>query len=297
MRGHKIFCGTLPIRRCDSHHQDCMKHCSEHCFIVFSLLFLFVNLIYLFSYQVAVFGGHLLYGKYVSVHKRKLGKCERIYVWPTIHQTRCRYSAVRGAEKQGQSSAWKQNWQLEVRPDPLNCLSLRFDYKDRAMDFGNFCKNFCKSGKSSEKAPNFLLDMAGWMVDLRSYLSALKVNNLIYTPCQEAFELEMRREYLSSAADGNMITNFAWKRCLVRAEFDGKLINAGRDVLYEKLSIEALPRQLDSGNSRGDVYFWPRSNQDVDGAAHHALESKYSCSYRMEGNRSDVFCKLWVVCN
>lgn len=73
----------------------------------------------------------------------------------------------------------------------------------------------------------------------------------------------------------NRNENYAWKRCLVVAEFEMKIKNVDKNMSYNENPIQVLPRQLQFANGRGDVYFPPRCSQDVDGTLHHLMESKY----------------------
>lgn len=70
-------------------------------------------------------------------------------------QARCRYRAVRRAEKHGESSVWKQNRKLEVTSDSLQCLTLRSAYEDWDTDD----KTLFKRGNSGKEHPNYVWDV------------------------------------------------------------------------------------------------------------------------------------------
>lgn len=69
---------------------------------------------------------------------------------------------IQGAEKQGQSSAWKLNRDSEVTCDHLECFSLSSSLGDRDRDD----ENFWKSGESAKEIPIHELDVAQCLVYL-----------------------------------------------------------------------------------------------------------------------------------
>lgn len=63
--------------------------------------------------------------------------------------------------------------------------------------------------------------------------------------------------HVSSVADRHRVTNFPWKRCPVKTEFERDLISEDRHVRHEKNWIEYLCRQLHFANEKKYVYFRP----------------------------------------
>lgn len=82
------------------------------------------------------------------------------------------------------------------------------------------------------------------------------------------------KEHLSSVVDCSRITNGVWKRGLLRAEFEPEEIDADKDMLYKKSSMEILGRQQQISSVDEDVYFRPRGIKDRYGPVHHPMESK-----------------------
>lgn len=71
------------------------------------------------------------------------------------------------------------------------------------MDDGKFCK----SDESGKEVPNYLLDVADYMVDLFSSSSFSEVRERILVFVREELDLKMFREYMSSLTCCNRITN------------------------------------------------------------------------------------------
>lgn len=99
----------------------------------------------------------------------------------------CRFSAVSGAEIQGESSAWKQSRERQATSSPLECSSMDFYHEGGAKDDGNFFR----CGESSKEVPNYLLDLAECRADLHSSPSASKVEKRTSTLGQDGFGLKM----------------------------------------------------------------------------------------------------------
>lgn len=70
-------------------------------------------------------------------------------------------------------------------------------------------ETFCKSGESGKAGQSYVFNVAEFLPDLCSSSCASKVEKLISTFRQTQFELKMFREYGSSVADYNRITNDA----------------------------------------------------------------------------------------
>lgn len=92
------------------------------------------------------------------------------------------------------------------------------------------------------------------MLDLCSSRSASKLEKMTLTRRQEEFELKIFREYVLSVADCDRIIN-AWRRCLEELSGQKEPVNAEKDILHNKNTVEALLRQSHVCKHEEDVYF------------------------------------------
>lgn len=77
--------------------------------------------------------------------------------------------------RQVKISASKQNRQLDVTSDLLECLPLRSEHEYHNMDG----KIFCESGDSSKEVPKYVLDVTECLLAFCSVSSVYKVEKLI----------------------------------------------------------------------------------------------------------------------
>lgn len=153
-------------------------------------------------------------------------------------------TVFQGIRKTWQTSASKQSIRVEFISDPLKELEFQFHHNDRDMNDGNFYK----SGASIKEFPFYFVNVAKCLLGLRSSFIPSKVETLIYIIRQEFFDVSRFREYACSVADCNRMTKSAWKRYLLRAEFEREEINTEKDVLYKKNTVEVLRGQLQIAN-------------------------------------------------
>lgn len=76
---------------------------------------------------------------------------------------------------------------------------------------------------------------------------------------------------------------------LVEAVFERELINTEKDVLYSNKLVEIMRWQIHVANVDEDTYFQPRRIQNMDGAVHHAMDSKLFLNLYNERKMENVF--------
>lgn len=121
-----------------------------------------------------------------------------------------------------------------------------------------------------------MVNSADRLLDLCSSFSRSDVVALNSIFRQQSFDHKAFKEQLSSIADCNKIIDTVLQRTLLEALFHPVKVAADRNVLYTKVTVEYLQKQLQLVNVDRNLHFWSAAFRYEERSVQQPMESKLS---------------------